>query len=270
VTEASAAGADVQGWTADAASAVRSFHNAWQIMATNCPGGSHLERGGVARARTMLPVAPFNGVWGVTTDVDPAEVLDAVDEFAAGDLPWNVQLRPGYPAALDDELARRGLTVTAEIPFMVLPDPEPLAAVVAASAASFRRVETFADLDSTMSLLERGFGMPSTLLREMFPMRLLFMASTWIATDGEDVATGLGMISDGWCGVFNVATPDEHRGRGFGSAVTAQTVEAARTDGARGAYLQSSSMGLRVYEKLGFVTVEQWRQWTPAEYGGPD
>ncbi len=239
-------------------------------MATNCRGGSYHERDGVARARTMLPAAPFNGVWGVTTDVDPAEVLDAVDEFAAGDLPWNLQLRPGYPSALDDELGRRGLTVTAEIPFMVLPDPEPLAAVVAASAASFRRVETFADLDSTMSLLERGFGMPSTLLREMFPMRLLFMASTWIAADGEDVATGLGLISDGWCAVFNVATPDEHRGRGFGSAVTAQTVEAARADGARGAHLQSSPMGLRVYEKLGFVTVERWRQWMPDEFAGPD
>ncbi len=155
----------------------------------------------------MLPAAPFNGVWGVTTDVDPAEVLDAVDEFAAGNLPWNLQLRPGYPSALDDELGQRGLTVTAEIPFMVLSDPEPLAAVVAASAASFRRVETFADLDSTMSLLERGFGMPSTLLREMFPMRLLFMASTWIAADGEDVATGLGLISDGWCAVSTWPRP---------------------------------------------------------------
>jgi GNAT superfamily N-acetyltransferase len=209
-------------------------------------------------------------VWGVATDVDPAEVLDAVDEFAAGDLPWNVQLRPGYPAELDDELARRGLTVTAEIPFMVLPDPEPLAAAVAASAACFRRVETFADLDSALSLLERGFGMPPTLVREMFPMRLLFMASTWIAADGEDVSTSLGMTYDGWCGVFNVATPDEHRGRGFGSAVTAQTVQSAQADGARGAYLQSSPMGLRVYEKLGFVTVERWRQWMPVEFAGPD
>ena len=31
--------------------------------------------------------------------------IDAVDEFASGDLPWNLQLRPGYPSALDDELA---------------------------------------------------------------------------------------------------------------------------------------------------------------------
>jgi predicted GNAT family acetyltransferase len=76
------------------------------------------------------------------------------------------------------------------------------------------------------------------------------------------------MVSDGWCGVFNVATPGEHRGRGFGSVVTVQTVEAARTEGARGAYLQSSPMGLRVYEKLGFVTVEQWRQWMPAQVAG--
>lgn len=268
MTETSAAGATGQGWTVDVESAVRAFHSTWKVLTTSCRGGTYRECGGVVRARTMLPVPPFNGVWGATTDIDATELLDAVDEFAAGDLPWNVQLRPGYPPALDEELTRRGLAVTAEVPFMVLPDPEPLAAVVAASTASFRRVETFADLDSTLSLLERGFGMPSTLLRDLFPMRLLFMASTWIAADGEDVATGLAMVSDGWCGVFNVATPDEKRGRGFGSAITAQAVVGARSEGACGAYLQSSPMGLPVYEKLGFVTVERWRQWMPGPVVG--
>jgi len=196
------------------------------------------------------------------------DVLAAVEEFAAGDLPWNLQLRPGYPAELDHELAGRGLVVTAEIPLMVLPDPAPLGAAVAASAATYRQVETFADLDSLMSLLERGFGMPPALSREMFPIRLMFLAATWIATDGPDVSTGLGYLHDGWCGVFNVATPEEHRGRGYGGAVTAHTVEAARAAGARGAYLQSSPMGLPVYERLGFATAESWRQWMPGQYVG--
>ena len=222
------------------------------------------------RASTGIPVPPFNGVWSVTADVATGGVLAAVDEFAAGDLPWNVQLRPGYPAELDDELAGRGLVVTAEIPFMVLPDPAPLAAAAQASAATYRQVETFADLDSLLSLLERGFGMPPAISRGVFPMRLIFLAATWIATNGQDVATGLGYVHDGWCGVFNVATPEEHRGRGYGGAVTAHTVAAARAAGARGAYLQSSPMGLPVYERLGFVTVETWRQWMPGQYAEPE
>lgn len=269
-TETSLGGSTVGAatWSADGEAAVRALHRTWRLMCLTCAGGSHAERGGVARARTSIPVPPFNGVWGTATDVEVGEVLDAVDEFAAGDLPWNVQLRPGYPAELDDALAGRGLTVTGEIPFMVLPDPEPVARALAASPATFRRVETFADLDSTLSLLERGFGMAPAFTRGMFPMRLLFLASTWLATEGEDVATGLGMLWDGWCGIFNVATPEENRGRGHGSAVTAKAVEAARADGATGAYLQSSPMGLPVYERLGFVTVETWRQWMPSQYVG--
>jgi len=251
----------VDAWQVDTDAAARAALDSWDAMCSNCPGGWASQQDGVMRASTGIPFPPFNGVWSATADVAAADVLEAVDEFAAGDLPWNLQLRPGYPAQLDGELADRGLVVSGEIPFMVLPDPAPLAAAVQRSAATYRQVETFADLDSLLSLLERGFGMPPEISRAMFPMRLMFLAATWIATDGQDVSTGLGYVHDGWCGVFNVATPQEHRGRGYGGAVTAHTVEAARAAGARGAYLQASSMGRPVYQRLGFVTVESWRQW---------
>jgi GNAT superfamily N-acetyltransferase len=254
------------GWQADAAGAARAALGAWGVMCDSSPQGWSSQRGGLLRASSGIPFAPFNGVWSSSADVATADVLAAVDEFAAGDLPWNLQLRPGYPAELDDELAGRGLVATGEIPFMVLPDPAPLAAAVQRSVATYRQVETFADLDSLLSLLERGFGMPPELAREVFPMRLMFLGSTWIATDGQDVSTGIGFVHDGWCGVFNVATPEEQRGRGYGAAVTAHTVEAARAAGARGAYLQSSPMGLPVYERLGFVAVESWRQWMLPSY----
>jgi hypothetical protein len=254
------------GWRADADDAARAALGAWAVMCDSSSGGWSSDHGGLLKASSGIPFAPFNGVWSSNPDVATADVLKAVDEFAAGDLPWNLQLRPGYPAELDGELADRGLVVTGDIPFMVLPDPEPLAAAVQRSAATYRQVETFADLDSLLSLLERGMGLPPEMGRGMLPMRLMFMGATWIATDGHDVSTGLGFTHDGWCGVFNVATPEEHRGRGYGGAVTAHTVEAARAAGARGAYLQSSPMGLPVYRRLGFVTAETWRQWMPSQY----
>jgi GNAT superfamily N-acetyltransferase len=255
-------------WTADVEGASRALHDTWAVMCASSPGGIYEERDGVVRAITGMPVAHFNGVWSTAADVLVSDVVDAVDEFAAGDLPWNVQLRPGYPADLDMALADRGLVVTEEIPLMVLPDPASLASALEASAAIFRQVVTFADLDSLLSLMERGFDMPPEISREMFPIRLMFLASTWVAATDEngDVSTGLGFVHDGWCGIFNVATPDEHRGRGFGGAVTAHAVEAARAAGVRGAYLQSSPMGFPVYQRLGFVTVEHWKQWMPSQY----
>ena len=139
-------------WTADVEGASRALHDSWAVMCASSPGGAFEERDSVVRASTGMPVAPFNGVWSTAADVSVSDVVDAVDEFAAGDLPWNVQLRPGYPAELDAVFAERGLVVTAEIPLMVLPDPASLAPALAASAATFRQVETFADPDSLLSL----------------------------------------------------------------------------------------------------------------------
>src|SRR4051812_29562071 len=100
--------------------AVHAFHHAWEVMVAACPGGDFAVADGVVRARTRLPMAPFNGVWQRERHVSARSVLAAVDDFAAGDLPWNVELRPGYPSELDAVFAQRGLVVTAEVPFMVL------------------------------------------------------------------------------------------------------------------------------------------------------
>ena len=65
--------------------------------------------------------------------------------------------------------------------------------------------------------------------------------------------------TDGHVGVFNIATPPEHRGRGYGRAVTARVVADGVRAGARTAYLQASPMGLGVYQRMGFRTGETWR-----------
>ena len=244
--------------------AVRAFYDTWQSMALSCPGGTYDEDGGVVRARTQLPAAPFNGVCGARREVSVEAVLEAVDEFAGAELPWNLQLRPGYPAALDAALADRGLQHTEDIPFMVLTDATKAQRVVAEAAVSARACTTFADLDSVLSLLEQGFGMPAELTRQRFPMRMVFLngATTWLVADeAEDVSTALAAVTGDSCGIFNVATPESHRGKGYGSIATAHAVAEAVASGAARAYLQSSPMGRSVYSGLGFSTVEHWRQW---------
>jgi hypothetical protein len=245
--------------------AVAAFHRTWAAMVTACSAGSYASRDGAAEARTGLPAAPFNGVWGLTTDVSAPAVLAAVDRFAAGDLPWNVQLRPGFSDALADALAERGLVKTAAIPFMVQLE----APALGDAPPAMRKLDTFADLDSMISLLEQGFGMPPELTRQSFSLQMLFVpgATTWLARqDDVDVSTGFGCVDGEYVGVFNVATPEAFRGRGHGGAVTQQAVLAGLSAGASVAYLQSSPMGYSVYQRLGFETVEHWQQWMPAAY----
>jgi ribosomal protein S18 acetylase RimI-like enzyme len=248
--------------------AVRAFSGAWAAMCGTCPEGWAREEQGVLRAVTGLPVPQFNGIWRVGTDVPLGPVLEAVDEFLAGHLPWNVQLRPGYPAALDEELAARGLVPTASVPFMVLTDPAAARAAVTAGA-ELRHATSFVDVASVLDLLERGFGMPPELTREQLPVGMMFLPTTraWLAsTDGVDVSTAFVYVDDRVGGVYNVATPEEHRGHGHGTTATAQAVVHAFAAGADCVYLQSSPMGRSVYEKLGFATRESWQQWMPAKY----
>lgn len=243
-------------------SAAEAFFATWAAMTATLPGGTYSEQAGVVRARMGLPVPAFNGVWGAHRQVRADDVLAAVDEFASGDLPWNVQLRPGYPAQLDEALQARDLVCTEDIPFMVLPD---IGAVPVPATPAMREVVSFEDVGAALSLIEQGFGMPAELVRGMFPVRSMFLAgtTTWIAHDDVDVSTALATVHGDMCGIFNVATPEQHRGRGYGRAATAQAIAMS---GARSAYLQSSPMGFPVYEAMGFQTAERWRQWMPAEY----
>jgi GNAT superfamily N-acetyltransferase len=71
--------------------------------------------------------------------------------------------------------------------------------------------------------------------------------------DDEPVATGLGVRfgSVGWVG--NIAVLEPHRGRGFGTAMTARAVGWLRTEGAVTALLTATREGSRIYRRLGFI-----------------
>jgi predicted GNAT family acetyltransferase len=76
--------------------------------------------------------------------------------------------------------------------------------------------------------------------------------------EGRDVATAIGYRLEGTVGIFNVATPREHRGRGYGAAVTAEAARDGFSAGAELAWLQSSAIGESVYRRLGFREVETY------------
>lgn len=250
----------------DVERAVAALAEFWRGLTEIVPGGSFETTGGVTRLRSGVPVPTFNGVMGFGASVCTADVLAAVDSFIAGDLPWNVQLRPGYPDELDVALAQRGLVAAEQIPLMVLTDLDQL---VIDGPLEIRPVFTFADADAALTLIEQGFEMPAQISRHALPIAMFGLAdvTTWLGrVDGVDVTTALGTIRDRVCGIFNVATPAEHRGKGYGAAITSAPLRRAWDDGCDLAYLQSSALGYPVYERLGFATAERWTQWLPAEY----
>jgi GNAT superfamily N-acetyltransferase len=63
-------------------------------------------------------------------------------------------------------------------------------------------------------------------------------------------------IVRGWLGrevaVFSVATPPEHRRRGYGGAISAHAARMGFEQGSDLAWLQTSDLGEPVYRRLGF------------------
>lgn len=68
----------------------------------------------------------------------------------------------------------------------------------------------------------------------------------------EPVTSATLLLASGIAGIYAVSTAPAHRRRGFGAAITRASLETARARGYRYACLQSSAMGVRVYERVGF------------------
>ena len=123
------------------------------------------------------------------------------------------------------------------------------------------RVETADGLAQAHAVASTGFGIPPELAAAAYALEVAEMegfAYYLARVDGRDVSTAAGLTVDDAVPIFNVATPAEHRGRGYGAAITAHAAQEGFATGAGLAALQSSAMGESVYLRLGFREVETY------------
>ena len=76
----------------------------------------------------------------------------------------------------------------------------------------------------------------------------------------EAVSSSLAFVGGGAVGLYGVGTAPDHRGHGFGGAVTTAGIEWGRSRGEQFAILHSSQMGEPVYRRLGFEAVGELTQ----------
>lgn len=204
-----------------------------------------------------FPLPSFNGVWA-DTDAAAAELEDAFAEVEEMGLPFGVTVRAGRTPAVEEAARRLGFTSSVRIPGMAatpgqLRVPESELQVVA--------VETADGLAQALAVAAMGFGAPPELLASIYMLEVSQLDGIEYylgRVDAYNVSTAVGYTIDGTVGIFNVATPEEYRGHGYGATLTAHAARQGFKAGADLAWLQSSSMGESVYLRLGFREVETY------------
>jgi GNAT superfamily N-acetyltransferase len=233
------------------------LHDVWRCLALSIPGGWVEDSSGLTCVATGSTSPYFNPALSTTSLQDPGTALDAaIDRYRQAELSWLLKLRPDLDAEVAAHARRRGIDLSEEpvyalsIPTWAASDPTPnqsLSIVVATSAS----------IEDAVQCVAEGFDAdPDDVRRELGPNLLTVPSYTVFIgyLDDEPVATSLlaATPSVHLAGIYSVATRPTHRGQGFGSALTAAAVRAAREQGYDTAILEPSPMGAAMYRRIGF------------------
>lgn len=84
--------------------------------------------------------------------------------------------------------------------------------------------------------------------------------------DNQPVSTATVYLQDKVAGIFDIATPESWRRRGFGSAMFHKALQVAQQQGAHTCVLQASPDGLHIYQKAGFTQAGHFEVWNLANH----
>ena len=160
------------------------------------------------------------------------------------------------PEELDDHLQKQGLEPGWARPGMAI-NLDSIHRIPLQEGLEIQEVNDGASLEICAATFARGFGVGEDLIGWLHdlvvgygcgPTRRWFIGFL----RGKPVSTSLLVLHKGIPGIYCVATLQEARGAGIGTALTREPLLLAKEMRFDFAVLQSSKLGLPVYEKLGF------------------
>ena len=231
------------------------FVETWRLMADAALG--MLEQDGILCAGTGGDVPYCNQAVVFAEPAEPTRALaTAIKFFEERDLRFALQVPHG--SKVPTVVAAQGLIDTAIMPFMILDPLEDSGWRAAPEELEIVRARDVRDIQEINRILNVTFGMPMDSVRTFRLERFLDNDHVKMfigRVDGKAVTTATSIVIGETAGIFQVGTLEQHRGKGFGEVMTAQSVRAAADAGARIAFLQASNSGFPIYKRMGFQTV---------------
>lgn len=203
-----------------------------------------------------------NSVWPNETrhTLPLARKLALVEAFyAARGLPARYQLcTAAQPHDLDAQLEQRGYVAEAPTSVQIAG----IAPVLAATADRAAPVDLAATLSpawfATYCAVDDVGAGAATVRQGILERIAPRTAYALLRVAGRPVATGLGVLEDGWLGIFSMATLADERRRGAASAVLHALAAWGQQQEAHALYLQvmhANGPARRLYERVGFTPV---------------
>lgn len=225
-------------------------------------GADVAEVGALTLVAIGVPIAFFNGAFLRTATHEPERlVAAAVEFFGERGLPWLLWVRENVAPNVLDAGRRAGLRDAGGPPGMGLvsiPKSRPAPTELAIEVAT-----TLDALAEHAAMLRDGFGMPQDVVDQLIRPGLLDepRAAAFVGrVHGTPVSSSLLSVSGTTAGVYNVATPEPFRGRGYGEALTWAAIAEGARRGCTHSVLQASPSGYPVYRRMGFTDLGRYLQ----------
>lgn len=242
------------------------LRQSFRVLADGRPHADVFELAGVSVASLGVSFQMFNAAF-LSEEVETqaqleGRLLAARRHFESRNLQWALWicddwLTPAVQRKLSRICETFGLRLSAEMPGMAAERIQ--RPVRKLAELEIRRVETAGTLNDFRAIGSTCFHVPIAWFGEVFNEEVMARGTfaCWVGyRNGAPVATAATVASADATGVYNVATTPEYRRRGYGEAITRHAIDAALNEGnpAR-LVLQSTSLGQRVYMRMGFEPI---------------
>jgi len=214
---------------------------------------------------SKIPLYSYNGVLKIhlSREKFKEKYRYFMDRFGEKNFPLIWWINPHYtPEEVSDHLKKEGWKDEGFFPAMAAELSNIGEDITLPPDFSFKKASSPGDKLLWTELMNRGMGLSEKVINKAVEVdqklsgpevekQIRFIGYL----DEKPVATTLLLPDSGLVGIFGVATLPEARGRGIATAMTQKAMLEGKTLGYRVATLVATTMGLPVYEKLGFKKV---------------
>lgn len=198
------------------------------------------------RANSVNPI--YQSLESVQEKIDKCEMV-----FRSKNLKPTFKITPCiYPENLDELLESRGYEIVHPTSIQTLS----LSNIIEPSISS---IITTNELDNQwfdnccnfLNISMKNRKIHKKILNNLISQKFY----TSLLVKDEVVACGMGVIENGYVGIFDVVVSEKHRNNGYGAQLLINILKVAKSHGAKNAYLQvmiNNLPAVHLYNKLGF------------------